>query len=184
MTNSQTSALLAATTVAHPRVYLACLASYNSGRLYGEWVRADLGEDHIWQALRTMITKSPTPGAEEWAIHASEGFEGAGVSESASFAGVCELAEFIGERGELGAQVYEHFGNDLRDARAAFEHYAGVFENAAAFAEQLHEEIGTEIPASLQYYIDWPSLARDMELNGDITVIELGFRQSHIFWSR
>lgn len=182
MTTSQPSSHLVADT--GPRIYLACLAAYNSGRLHGTWVDADEGEDHIWNALRAMLAKSPVPGAEEWAIHAYEGFEGAGVSESLSFATVCELAEFIKEHGELGATVYEHFGNDLVYARAAFEEYAGKYASAAAFAEQLYEDIGTAIPTSLEHYIDWHSLARDMGLNGDIIIFEMGFEDVHIFWSR
>ncbi len=182
MTKPQPSSHLVADT--GPRIYLACLAAYHSGRLHGTWVEADQGEEHIWDALRAMLAKSPVPGAEEWAIHSHEGFEGAGVSESASFASVCELAEFIKERGELGAKVYEHFGNDLDDARAAFEEYAGAFASVVEFAEQFHEDIGTEIPTSLEHYIDWKSLARDMGLNGDIIIFEMGFEDVHIFWSR
>lgn len=181
MTKSQPSPHLVTDT--GPRIYLACLAAYNSGRLHGVWVRADLGEDHIWNALRSMIARSPVSGGEEWAIHAYEGFEGATLSESASFASVCMLAEYIAEHGELGAKVYEHFGNDLEDAEAAFAEYAGEFASAAAFAEQLHEDIGTEIPQALQYCIDWQSVARDMALNGDIITFELGFETIHIFWA-
>lgn len=182
MTKPQPSAPLVAET--GPRIYLACLTAYNSGRLHGVWVRADYGEDHIWNGLRAMLAKSPVSGAEEWAIHAYEGFQGAGVSESASFASVCEVAEFIKERGELGAKVYEHFGNDLDDARAAYEEYAGAFASVAEFAEQFHEDIGTEIPKTLQPFVDWQSLGRDMGLNGDIIIFEMGFEDVHIFWSR
>jgi len=182
MTKPQLSTPLVADT--GPRIYLACLAAYNSGRLHGTWVEPDKGEDHIWDALRAMLAKSPVLGAEEWAIHAYEGFEGAGVSESASFGSVCALAGFITEHGELGAKVLEHFGNDLEDAEAEFQAYAGCYSSAAEFAEQLHENIGTEIPISLQHYIDWQSLARDMELNGDIIIFEMGFETVHIFWSR
>ena len=181
MTKSQPSLPLVADS--GPRIYLACLAAYNSGRLHGMWVRADQGEEHIWNALRAMIAGSPVSGAEEWAIHDYAGFEGAGISESASFGLVCELAEFISEHGELGARVYEHFGNNLRDARTAFEQYAGEFKTAAVFAEQVYDEVGTQIPANLQHYVDWSSLARDMELNGDIIIFELGFETAHIFWA-
>lgn len=182
MTNTQRSPQLVADT--GPRIYLACLAAYNSGRLHGAWVRADLGEEHIWEALQSMIASSPSPGAEEWAIHDYEGFEGAGVSESASFGAVCALAEFISSRGELGAQVHEHFGNNLEDAQEAFEAYAGVFQSAAEFAEQLHDDMGTQIPSGVHYYINWAALAQDMALNGDIITFELAFEEVHVFWAR
>ena len=51
-------------------------------------------------------------------------------------------------------------------------------------AEELHRDTGTEIPAALEYYIDWSALARDMELNGDIMVFETGFEDVHVFWTR
>jgi len=97
---------------------------------------------------------------------------------------VCELAEFIGEHGELASRIYGHYGNDLEQARAAFEDYAGEYRSAADFAEELHTELGTQVPESLSYYIDWQALARDMALNGEIMVFQTGFDEVHVFWSR
>lgn len=184
MTTSQKPVPLVATTVTSPRIYLACLAAYNGGRLHGAWIAADRGEDHIWENLRVMLSASPEPEAEEWAIHDYEGFEGCYLPESASFKTVCDLAEFINAHGEVGAKVYDYFSNDLDEARSAFDAYAGEYNCAAEFAEQLHDEIGTEIPASLQYCIDWESLARDMEINGEIMIVKTGLDQTHFFWSR
>ena len=113
-----------------------------------------------------------------------EGFEGAHLSEYASFESVCELADFIEDRGELGAKLLNHFGDDLADARAAFDDYAGEYLSAADFAEQFHEDTGTQIPQSLRYYIDWEALTRDMALNGEIMVFQTGFDEVHIFRSR
>ena len=166
-----------------PRIYVACLAAYNNGRLHGRWIDATT-PDEIWRSVSTMLRDSPEPDAEEWAIHDYEGFEGAHLSEYASFETVCELAEFIGEYGELAARIYGHYGNDLEQARAAFEDYAGEYRSAADFAEELHTELGTAIPESLSYYIDWQALARDMALNGEIMVFQMGFDEVHIFWSR
>ena len=137
------------------RIYVACLAAYNNGVLHERWIEATRGGDHIWDETRAMLAASPEPDAEEWAIHDYEGFEGANLSEYASFETVCELADFIEEHGELGAKLMSHFGDDLAEARAAFEDYAGEYRSAADFAESLHEDTGTEIPESLRYYIDW-----------------------------
>ena len=166
-----------------PRIYVACLAAYNSGCLHGRWITATT-PDEIWEQVRAMLADSPEPDSEEHAIHDYEGFEGANLSEYASFETVCELADFIEEHGELGGKVLSHFGDDLAEARAAFEDYAGEYRSAADFAEQLHEDSGTEIPASLEYYIDWTALARDMALNGEIMVFQTGFDEVHVFWSR
>ncbi|RIJ15819.1 antirestriction protein ArdA [Henriciella mobilis] len=113
-----------------------------------------------------------------------EGFEGCTISEYASFETVCALAAFITEHGALGAKLYRHSGDDLAQAEAAFEDYAGEYRSAADFAEEITRDSGTEIPASLEYYIDWTALARDMALNGEIMVFQTGFDEVHIFWSR
>ncbi|MGE0596221.1 MAG: antirestriction protein ArdA [Hyphomonadaceae bacterium] len=166
-----------------PRIYVACLAAYNNGILHGEWIAAS-DPDQIREEVRDMLAASPIPDAEEWAIHDHEGFEGVSLSEYASFETVCALAEFLSEHGKLGAKVYEHFGSDLDAANAAFEDYAGEYKTAADFAEEITRESGTPIPDSLEHYIDWEALARDMEMNGGILVIEMRFDEVHIFWQR
>jgi len=194
-----TAAPLAATTAPtraeRPRIYVACLAAYSgadkpshcdgprNGCLHGRWIDATTPEE-IQKQVRDMLADSPEPDAEEWAIHDYEGFEGANLSEYASFETVCELADFIEEHGELGAKLLSHFDDDLEQARVAFEDYAGEYRSAADFAESLHEGTVTEIPESLRYYIDWQALARDMELNDKIMVFETGFDEVHVFWSR
>ena len=102
---------------------------------------------------------SPEPDAEEWAIHDHEGFEGIGPAEYASFETVCDLADFIAEHGQLGARLYRNCGDDLEQARAAFEDYAGEYRSAADFAEELHRDLGTSVPECLSDYIDWQALA-------------------------
>lgn len=171
-------------TAAEIRIYVACLAAYNNGRLHGRWIDATLGEDHIWQEVRAMLGASPEPLAEEWAIHDYEGFEGAPISEYSSFATVAALAAFIDERGELGGKLLEHFGGDISDASAAFEEYAGEHKSVADFAQDLTEDTGPEIPKQLEYYIDWEAMGRDMEMSGDIFTIQTGFDEIHVFWAR
>lgn len=166
-----------------PRIYVACLAAYNNGCLHGRWIDATT-PDEIRTEVRAMLAASPEPDAEEYAIHDHEGFEGAGLAEYASFETVCALAEFITEHGALGAKVYRHFGEDIDAARAAFEEYAGAYRSAAEFAEELHADTGTAMPESLRHYIDWESLARDLELGGEILVFRTGFDEAHVFWSR
>lgn len=51
-----------------PRIYVACLAAYNSGCLHGRWIDATT-PDEIWEQVRAMLADSPVPDAEEWAIH-------------------------------------------------------------------------------------------------------------------
>ena len=154
---------------ATPRIYVACLAAYNHGRLHGAWIEATTPEA-VMAEVSAMLAASPEPDAEEWAIHDHEGFEGAHLSEYASFQTVCDLAAFFTEHGSLGARLYSEFGDALEQARAAFE--------------ELTRDSGTEIPTALAYYIDWQALARDMAMNGEIMVFQTGFDEVHIFWSR
>ena len=162
------------------RIYVACLAAYNNGILHGRWIDATQGENHIWESIRAMLTESPIPRAEEYAIHDYAGFEGASLSEYSGIAEVAELAAFIDEHGALAGKLVEHFG-DLDDAKTALEdHYCGAYSSVANFAQEITEET-TQIPQSLHYYIDWERMARDLEIN-DIIAMETGFEDVHIFW--
>ncbi len=168
-----------------PRVYAACLAAYNNGRLHGVWIDATRGEDDIWREIKAMLAASPIPNAEEHAFHDYEGFGAAPIEEYTSVERIVRLAAFIEERGEaLGGGVLEHFGGDLEDATAAFEDYAGEHKSLADFAQDLTEDAGPKIPKQLEYYIDWQAMGRDMEMSGDIFTIETGFDEIHVFWAR
>lgn len=162
------------------RIYVACLAAYNNGILHGRWINADQDADAIHEAIAAMLAASPIEGAEEFAIHDHEGFEGASIAEYEGIESVAALAAFIAEHGELGGKLLGHFG-DLEEAREALEdRYAGEYRSLADFAQEITEQ-STEIPESLQYYIDWERMARDLEIN-DVLTIEIGFECVHVFW--
>ncbi len=163
------------------RIYAACLAAYNNGALHGRWIDALQDADAIRDEIAAMLSAS-VHGAEEYAIHDYEGFEGARIEEYQSIDNVAEIAAFIDEYGALGGELLNYFG-DLEDARTAMEEgYRGVYASLADFAQELTEET-TQIPESLQYYIDYERLGRDLEIN-DVLAIETGFEQVHIFWRR
>jgi len=161
------------------RIYVACLAAYNNGILHGRWIDATQGEEHIWHGIREMLKASPIPGAEEYAIHDYEGFEGRALGEYSSVSQVADLASFVDEHGALAAKLVEHFGC-IDEAREAMEdRYHGVYPSVADFAQTLTEET-TTIPENLQYYIDWERMGRDLAMC-DILAIETGFEEVHIF---
>ena len=86
------------------------------------------------ESVRTMLPASPEPHSDEHTIHDHEGFEGASLSEYASFETACDLADFVEEHGELGAKLFSHFGDDLAEARAAdMELNAEVFTIEVGF---------------------------------------------------
>src|SRR5687768_7754754 len=85
-----------------PRIYVACLAAYNAGTLHGEWLDADQSAEELHEAIRGMLSKSPKPGAEEWAIHDYHNFGDIKLSEHESLENVAALAELITEHDGLG----------------------------------------------------------------------------------
>ena len=164
------------------RIYVACLAAYNNGHLHGSWIEVT-DEAAIWQAVQNMLAASPIEeDAEEWAIHDYEGFAGVEVGEYFSFANVVELAEYITERGELGAEVLNYYGGNIEDAKSRFDEYAGEYDSLEAYAEELTEQSGIEIAESLANYIDYKAMAHDYGQSGDFLTFEVG-GSVHIFWA-
>jgi len=50
-----------------PRLYFACLAAYNAGRLHGVWIDfyAGITPEEIQESIDAMLKASPVPDAEE-----------------------------------------------------------------------------------------------------------------------
>ncbi len=165
-----------------PRIYVACLAAYNNGRLHGAWIDANQDAWGIYDEVKAMLRASPVADAEEWAIHDYEGFEGIRIEEYNGFERVAELAAFVTEHGRLGAEVFSYFGS-IDDARAALsDQYAGQYESLADFAQEITEET-TSIPETLRFYVDYDRMARDMAIS-DVIAFETGMSEVHVFWSR
>lgn len=166
-----------------PKIYVECLAAYNNGILHGRWIDADQDADAIRNDIANMLKASPIEGAEEYAIHDFEDFTGIHVEEYTGIDQVSKLARFAVEHGKLGAELFEHYG-DLDVAREALEDsYCGVYPSLADYMEELTTET-TAIPDNLRHYIDWESMARDAELNGDLFAIRLAWGEVHVFWAR
>lgn len=164
------------------RIYVADLAAYNAGHLHGVWIDATQDVDDIQDQINAMLVASPVEGAEEYAIHDYEGFDGYDLGEYEGIKSAHEIALFIQEYEEFGGALLSHMA-DLDEARrAASENYCGCYESLADYAQELTEET-TEIPESLRHYIDYEVMARDMEMGGDVFTIEAGYRKVHIFWN-
>lgn len=171
-----------------PRIYVACLASYNAGRLHGEWIDADEGAEAIREAIRAMLRASPEPIAEDWAIHDHENFGGLALHEHESVGDVAEAAELIAEHGELAELAIGHFGGlgHLDEAREAIEErFSGAFADRDLWAWRLLEDSGdlARIPERLHPYLDAERYARDLELSGDFLVLD-GESEVFVLWSR
>ena len=162
------------------RIYVACLAAYNNGILHGHWIDATQSPEDIRDGINQMLKCSPIDDAEEWAIHDYDGFGTCYLSECEDIQTVSLLAMFIEEHGELGAELYSHFG-DLECASKAMEDsYCGCYESIADYARYLTEDT-TCIPDNLSHYIDYESMGRDMAIC-DVFTIETAHDEVHVFW--
>lgn len=168
------------TATEQPRIYVACLAAYNSGILHGAWIDASKDAWAIYDGISRMLRASPIPDAEEWAIHDYEGFEGGHIAKYAGIDGVAKTAVFIAEHGRLGAELIAHFGT-IEEAQEAIEdRYHGVYPDLADYVQSLTEDCLT-IPESLRYYIDWKAMARDAEMSGDVFTVQTAHDEIHVF---
>jgi antirestriction protein len=164
-----------------PRIYVACLAAYNSGYLHGAWIDAAQEPWSIYDDVKAMLAASPIAGAEEWAIHDYDGFSGVRIEEYAGFERVSALASFIAEHGEIGAALLDYYSGDLEEAKEAIiDRYMGEHSSLADYVQELTEET-TPIPQPLRYYIDYQAMARDAELNGELFGISTAHDVVHVF---
>lgn len=162
-----------------PRIYVACLASYNNGTLHGAWIDAAQDADDISSAIAAMLSASKEPGAEEWAIHDYEGFAGLKLSESHDLADVAALAELIEEH---GAELVKAAGEVTSETDAEGlslcieERYRGEFDSVEDYAAQFVEDCYSlkDIPEGLRNYIDYEAMGQDMEMGGDICTARVG----------
>lgn len=162
------------------QIYVACLAAYNNGYLHGRWIDASQEAWAIYDDIRDMLNASPIADAEEWAIHDYEGFGSLSLSEYEGIDRVAELAAFIAEHGELGAELVSHF-DDIGQARQALEEsYHGSFESLADYVQGLTEDT-SQVPEHLRFYIDWDAMARDAELSGDVFTVQTAHNEIHVF---
>ena len=169
----------------NPRIYVACLAAYNNGYLHGAWIDADQDADEIRDEIAAMLARSPIKGAEDYAIHDYEGFEGVTIKEYAGIDTVAHMGAFIAEHGALGAGLLEQFVGDMDQAETALQDcYHGQFASLADFMEDLTAESGITIPEALRYYIDWKAMARDAEMNDEFFIVETAHDEVHVFSSR
>lgn len=167
-----------------PKIYVACLSSYNNSHLYGEWVNCDRDSDEIMADIKAMLSRSPMnkiEACEEWAIHSYEGFKSLTISEHEGIDRVVELAAAIEEHGEAFAAYVECFGDTEIDKFE--ERYRGSYENKRAFTEEHYSELldAVEKVGLNLSYVDFETLERDL-FQGDFTGIREDYESLHVFY--
>lgn len=183
-----------------PRVYVACLHCYNSGRLHGRWFDVGTDPDDLHHEVMEFFTTGcetcgdyerecpecrafahPFPcGGEELAVHDHEGL--GAVGEAYDLPHLCAIAGLLEEFSDRPVLAYlAQVDDDLDQAREGLrDSYAGSWKTAAEWAESWAEdtELGVE---QLWPYVDWDRYARDLELSGDVQTVEAD-GAVHVFW--
>ncbi|MFI8736653.1 antirestriction protein ArdA [Ectopseudomonas toyotomiensis] len=103
----------------HIRIYVADLAAYNAGHLHGVWINATLELDDIRAQVDVMLAASPVEGAEEYAIHDFEGFDGYSLGEYGLTVLPRSVDPYPRIYGFVGKRIYA-FTDLQKSANAAF----------------------------------------------------------------
>ena len=143
-----------------PKIYAACLAAYNSGRLHGAWVDANQDPDDLRAEISLMLKASPIKDAEEWAIHDYDDFGKLSLSEYPDLETVSRLAGWLVEHGVAFGVYASLVGTDFATEERFLEVYQGTWEDETEFAREQFEQL-YDLPDSISHYIDYERFARD-----------------------
>jgi antirestriction protein len=144
--------------------YIACLASYNNGRLHGAWVDLEVAAtlEEVQECIDWVIATSPTPGAEEYAVH-----DWSGVPRSISGKEWPDWEEALTLLGAIDGhgeafQLWHENAPDYNTEPSAFERdYVGRYESGADYARDYFEERHGDALEQLQdvtFAIDWEAV--------------------------
>jgi len=157
----------ATTTATEPRIYVASLSDYNSGRLHGAWIGLEgKSEDDVMNEVNAMLAKSKEDVAEEYAIHDHEGFEGLRIEEYTGIAEVVRIAQALEEHAD-NAEAFGFYAGDvgLDYALDHFEEaFSGEWDSEKEFTENLVDSLGylEQMPEFLRNYFDYEAFQHDL----------------------
>lgn len=175
-----------------PAIYVACLASYNAGKLFGHWLNLEGGPDatEIQAAIDLVIKESPEPFAEEYAIHYSQ--ELPGILSRSEWPDIATLAEYAQNWAELtfkddqlaykiscdNAGVILHL-DDFRDQ------FMGWFEEPWHFAMERAEQAGwlkDQDTNPVLRYVNWKGYWDELDSDGASATYCQDNRRYLILW--
>jgi len=162
------------------KIYAACLASYNNGTLYGKWIDV-VGEwsDEISDQIQNMIDASPTPGAEEYAIHDYDNLPDFGEHpDLQAISDYCRLVEEYDHLGEDGVRAIVDNCNGNVDQASKDCENAVCYSSFQDYADELADEMLHGVGQNIASYFDYEAHARD--LRHDYIVIEIDGRHTII----
>lgn len=169
------------------RVYIACLAAYNSGVMHGEWVEVTGDVDALKEEIARILKESPEEDAEEWAVHDHEGFGSYNVTEWPDLEALCDHVAAYEESShdsDLIDGVIADRNCTAREAIAIIDtDYQGEYDDLECWAEQFLQDTGSvNLSRDLSYYFDYEKYGRDREMEGSIIAIPSGSKV-HVLWN-
>ncbi|MFT4011305.1 MAG: antirestriction protein ArdA [Nocardioidaceae bacterium] len=161
-----------------PMVWIGCLAAYNNGKLHGDWVDAAVEGDQLVRSAQQILSRSPEPDAEEWAIFDDDEFGGYRVEQYDQLEHVARVARGIKQYGHAFAAWAELHDGDEAMLDGFEDAYLGEYDSPEAWARELLGEADIEakldgvFPASLRPHVsfDYAGFARDAQLGGEVHV--------------
>lgn len=152
-----------------PRIYVACLAAYNNGRLHGEWIPADRNAETLQACIDAMLLRSPVAGAEEWAVHGYKNM--ADMGEYPTLDAIAKIGALIAKHGKIVCGLWADCADADEVERKLDDDFHGVYETKLDYVYQLVDDLGylTNLPDYMSRYFDYDAFLRDIELSGDVT---------------
>lgn len=148
-----------------PSVWIGCLAAYNSGRLYGEWVEIPDDVEDLREEIKRVLKGSPEPMAEEWAFMDYE-YVPSAFGENPDLEKLCEYARLYNEHGEAITAFIEIFGVDDLSEDKFDDCYRGSWDSFEDYADEYADEqiacFATKDTEFLERYFDYEKFARDL----------------------
>jgi antirestriction protein len=169
-----------------PRIYVACLASYNEGIHHGLWIDANQDVHELQADVAVMLASSPIVGAEEYVIYDHLGFRGFEVGEHEDLAVVSRVAHGIARHGEAFAAYMSWAGSSEAAVERFHDQYIGTFVSPKEWARQIgqdlqwEEQLERRLDAELLPYVSIDYDAFASHLADDWQVIE-GDDGAHVF---
>lgn len=159
------------------KIYVACLASYNAGTLFGKWIEANQTAEEIQEEIAEMLKNSPEIGAEEWAVHDFDGFGSINLGEYPNLERVSKIAALLEEYGDAFSLWYCHQDGsyvEIEEMEERFnEQCHGAHDSKEAFADYLLDSTGglDSVPEWVRNYFDYQAYARDLEFDGSYSFV-------------
>ena len=164
-----------------PAIYVADLADYNTGILRGQWIEieVDTEVDNIHEAIAEMLALKEH---EEYAVHDYNNLPHSGLGEYPDLEEVVEIARAVHEHGYKLIDGYlSLFG--VEGLAVLEDRFLGIYASVEDYAYEYIDGCYNleEMMGNLATYFDYQAFARDLELSGDISTVDLGFEELAIF---